>query len=866
MTSPEFYTLPNGLRVVMQRLDFTPVVSVAMWVQVGSADESPREAGLAHLHEHMIFKGTPRRPVGQIAAEVEGAGGDINAFTSYDHTCYYLTLGKDEFALGLDILADAIFSASFNASELRKETKVVLEELALYRDLPGAHLAERCWDKVFKLHPYGRPIIGDKQVLENLKRSDVLRFYRKHYRPGRMVLSLAGDFDSAEAKRLIKKLFAAQPKANSRRAPRPVEPAQSRFRSLVLNDPIGEAHLYLAWHGPSYDGELSAELDLLSMILGSGESSRLEHRVKTMQRLVYDVSSHMFAPAEPGVFAVDAVTQPDLAEAAVESLLREVFRLRVQLVGPRELARAKQNVEAAFIGRHETAAGIGQALGYSVALTGDVHLERDYLARIRNASREGLRAAANRYLRIPNLTAAVLLPKQVKMTSRQLTQVAKQADEEFPCRDVQAGVTRVAKEKPISVSGYAGRRGRLKKISLSNGIRLIVRESAHAPLTAIRTCMLGGLRYEALKQNGVSYLTSMMLSRGTAARSALQFAKQVEDMAGSVRGISGYNSIGVAAEFLSADFEQGLDLVAEAMLEPAFRPLDIRRAKQVMLGNIRQREDNLPALVRDLFAATLYGDHPYGRKVLGDERTLKGLGAQAVREFWQSLLDPTNLVIAVSGDVDFSRVVENVEKTFGKMKSAGFAPAQLDDPEPPQGIVLAQRQKPKEQAHILAGFLGCRIGSKDEYTLQLLNAVLSGQGGRLFAELRDKMHLAYNVYSFHREGMERGSFGFYIATGNQTAELALAALREQIGKIIEHPPRGEELERAKRYLIGSSRLDLQTNGSLALTMGLNELIGAGYRAHLRFAEKVRRVNERQIADVVRRYLSVDDIIIAMIHG
>jgi zinc protease len=170
--------LPNGLRVVMQQARFAPVVSLSMWVDVGSADETPDEAGLAHLHEHMIFKGTSRRGVGAIAAEVEGAGGEINAFTSFDQTCYYLSLGRDELALGLDILADAMSGATFDPAELKKEIEVVLEEIRLYRDMPAHYVSERVWAELFRAHPYGRPILGSRDVLANLKRADVLRFYR----------------------------------------------------------------------------------------------------------------------------------------------------------------------------------------------------------------------------------------------------------------------------------------------------------------------------------------------------------------------------------------------------------------------------------------------------------------------------------------------------------------------------------------------------------------------------------------------------------------------------------------------------------------------------------------------------------------
>ncbi|HPQ67780.1 MAG TPA: pitrilysin family protein [bacterium] len=866
LTQPTLIKLANGLRVVLQRTTFAPVVSMALWVEVGSADELPAEAGLAHLHEHMIFKGTARRGVGQIAAEVEAAGGDINAFTSFDSTCYYLTVGKDETAVGLDILADAIFQPAFAADELKKEIQVVLEELAMYRDLPNSHLAESTWNKVFAVHPYGRPIIGTREVLQGLRRKEVLAFYRRHYHPQNLVLAVAGDFDPDGTLRLIRRLFGKPQAAAAKRRLRPDEPLQKKFRGLVLRDPIHEAHLYLAFPGPAWNQPFAAELDILATILSAGESSRLEQRVKSVRQLVFDVSTHLFAPKDPGLFAVDATTTADKVRPAIVEILQELYRLREQYVTAPELARAKKLVEASFVGRRETVGGIGQGLGYSVILTGDIHLEDLYLEQMRHVTRDSLRQAANEIFRHERLTGAVLLPKGKKMSLRELESIARPIYLRFPGVASQAKSAAAAVAEAPSSPAKRKRRNRLLRTVLPNGVRLLVNETHHAPLVYIRTGMLGGLRYEPARLGGLSGLTSRLLARGTEEKSALQFAREVDDLAAGVRGVSGFNTIGIAGDFLAVDFAKGMQLVAEASRRPAFSPTEIKRQKQMVLGRIAQRKTNLQALVRDLFAEKLYGEHPYGRTLLGDERTVPAIKRADVQAYWDALLDPANLVISISGDVEYERAYDLVGEAFGDLPPTGFAPLTHSDPAPPQGLVFAERIVPKEQAHIQIGWLGCNIGSRDEVALQLLSAVLSGQGGRLFLELRDRRNLAYSVYSFQQDGVERGAFGVYIATGNQTADLALTAMREEIDRVLHKPPRGRELQRAKRYLIGSHRLHLQTNASLAQTVGLNELLGPGYRAHQRFAAQVQRLTDEDIARVTRRYLSAENMVVAIIRG
>lgn len=860
--APVLKILANGLRVVLQPVRFAPVAAVAIWVNVGSADETEAEAGLAHLHEHMIFKGTARRGVGQIAREIEGAGGEINAFTSYDQTCYYLTLGKDEIMLGLDVLADAVNHAAFDAAELRKEVKVVLEEIRLYRDLPHYHVSEGCWARAFARHPYGKPILGSAAVLENLQRRDVLCFFNKYYRPANTVLSVAGDFETAPVLRAIDRLFGGLPAATVNRPERTGEPRQREFRGLTLSEAVQQTHLYFAWHGVAWNQPLAAELDLLSMILGQGDSSRLQHRVKSMKGLVHDISANSFASSDPGLFCIEAVTDPELLRDAYQAVLAEVYRLRTEPIREEELERAKRNIEASFIGKHETAGGIGYALGYSVALTGDVHLESDYLGRVMAADRDGMRRAANTFLDHHNLTAAVLAPNGKKATVRELERWSAEIYGRPAAEVRKPGKTRTW-AAPV-LHGEAGKRGRLKRAVLDNGVRIVVQESAHAPIVAVRTAMLGGQRYEPPGREGLGHLTASLLSRGTLEKSAIAFAKQVEGMAGEVRGISGHNSIGIAADFLSRDFERGLALVAEAMLTPAFRPVEFKRKKTETLGRLRERADNPANVVRDLFAQHLYPDHPYGHPLLGTEESLARMSPEDAAAYWQSLLLPKNLVIGVAGDVRFEQAVEKLEEAFGDLPAREFKPCVHRQPKPPAKIVVAGKALRKEQTHILVGFLGCRIGHADEWPLQILNAVLTGQGGRLFLELRDKQHLAYSVFSFHREGIERGSFGVYIATGNHTAEAALTALLEELRRVVKTPPRRREIERAKRFIIGSQQLDLQTADSIALTMSLNEIMGQGYREHRKLTEKIRAVTPARVAEAAAKYLTLDRLVIAQV--
>ena len=209
--SRSLFRLENGLRVAIQEDHFAPVVAIQVWVRAGSADETPDVAGAAHVHEHMIFKGTERRPVGAIAAEVESSGGNINAFTSADHTVYHLVLASRYCRTGLDILADAMHNSSFDPRELEKELQVVMEEWKRGEDSPTSRAATELFRLAYTSHPYGRPVIGFRETIEALDRERVVNFYQRWYHPNNMTLVVVGDVDRRAVEGDVRELFGPYP-------------------------------------------------------------------------------------------------------------------------------------------------------------------------------------------------------------------------------------------------------------------------------------------------------------------------------------------------------------------------------------------------------------------------------------------------------------------------------------------------------------------------------------------------------------------------------------------------------------------------------------------------------------------------------
>ncbi|MCY3986610.1 MAG: insulinase family protein, partial [Candidatus Dadabacteria bacterium] len=525
------YSLPNGMTVLLDRNDSSPVVAVNVWVKTGSACEVEGEYGLAHVHEHMLFKGTEKRRVGEIAGIVEAGGGDINAFTSFDETVYYIVSARRFLPVALDLLSDVMENSTFDPAELEKELEVVQEEIRRGEDSPSRVLSQKLFSTAYSIHPYGRPIIGTSQSVGSFTREGILDFYRKWYSPDNMILVVVGDFDPAKIKDEVARTFGKIKKRETPVCELTPEPEQKEMRTFVLRRDINTGYFSFAFHTPSAGHPDTPALDIIAGILGGGESSRLYRKLKEQGAIVNDIYAYAYSLKESGLFVVGGVLDPDKVKKASEQIVAEIELIKNEHVGAEELARAKTNIERDFIRTKETMQGQARKLGYFELETGDYAYERLYLDKMRNITPEDIIRVAGKYLVQRNLTAGVLLPEESTGAM----------EEDFTKALVFPGKT----EKKLKKEGSPDR-AEFQKYKLSNGIRVLLKRNSAVPLFSVQAAFLGGLRYEDEGTNGLANFMSGMFTRGTSSRSAEEIVEQIEGLGGTVEGFSGKNSVGVA--------------------------------------------------------------------------------------------------------------------------------------------------------------------------------------------------------------------------------------------------------------------------------------------------------------------------------
>ena len=836
--------LPSGLTVLMRELRVAPVAEVQIWAAVGSADEEPDEAGLAHFHEHMLFKGTATRGVGEVAAAVESAGGRINAFTSFDATCYHATLPSDAFGLGFDVLADVVQHSVFDPMEVAREVEVVLEEIRRSADDPQHVLGDAAFQTVFQVHPYRAPVLGTPASVASFDADKVRRFYRRWYAPNNLVVVASGDFDADGFLARVESAFAEAKPSAARRA-RPAEPAQHALRVRILERAFERTSLELLWPAVPFRHPDAPLLDLLAFVLGQGESSRLDRRVKEELGLADRVDASCYTPLDAGVFGIGADLDPARAPALIEALLRETESLGHETVGEEELEKARRNFLAAKAWEQESVAGIARKLGSALLLTGDPDYEDTYLGRVRGASREDLLRVAREWLVPERLSVAAVAPTGAAPGEEEVRAAVERGIAGARLRF--APPRRAASTSP-STHAY----------TLGQGVRLVVQPRREIPVVSARAALLGGQLVESEEQAGLGSFLASLWMRGTEAHAAADFARRVESLASDVDGFSGRSSCGVTLDCPSESLPDVFELFAEALLQPAFADEEIERERRETLAALARREDRLGPRAFDLFAHTHWERHPYRLPIPGTPETVARFGHDDLATLQARLVRADNLVIAVAGDVDPDATAALVTKHFAGLPGGSDVEATLPPREPaPRTVRRAAEHKERAQAHLVIGFRGLDVHDPERHALEVLCQILSGQGGRLFLELRDRKGLAYSVSAMNVEGVAPGFVATYIATAPEKLEEARAGILDELRRAVDAKPGAAELERARRSLLGSFAIDRQRSSTRALQLALDTRYGLAGDFDVDYPGRIRAVGAEDVLRVARRLFDLD---------
>ncbi len=788
----EKYTLPNGLQVILHVDRKLPVVHVNQWFFVGSANERPGRSGFAHLFEHMMFQGS-KNANKEYFDYVEAAGanlmeGGVNGTTNQDRTNYFATVpsGNLENLIWLEADRLATLPEALDQGKLDNQIMVVRNERRQgLENQPYGRWYKLMLQNLFPIgHPYHTDVIGEHEDLAASSLEDVKDFFRQYYTPNNLSLTIAGDFDAAEAKRLIEKHFGTIPPGPALSRPVKTTTHVQAEKLIEARDRVPQERTYFGFHSPGYFQPGDAELTLAGSILTTGLSSRLQRSLVYEKQLASNVAAFQSGQPLAGAFMLWATARPVVKLEDVEKAVAdEIARLAKDGPTSDELARAKTRWEYQFVSGLESIGGFGgksDRLNQYNTFLGDPGKFDEDLARHRAVTADSLKKAVDQYL---NINKRVLVRFRPEPSSRAVD-VAVDRTVTPP----------LGADRPFNAP-------EVRTAKLENGLEIMVVEKPELPKVMFGISTRAGAVSDPVGKDGVAAMTARMMRRGTKSRSAIEIDEAFGNFGSNISGMASREQATMGTEVLSRDVGPAMEIMADVVMNPSFPEDEFAKEKQLTLDGLKQAANNPNAVANRVSAMIAFGpDHVYGRPLGGLPGTVSGINREDLARFHNDRWKPGSSALIFVGDITLAEAVAAARKNFGSWSGGGAAAVNVPAKRPmPVGKVYLV-DRPGSAQTIVSHILNApERRSSDYYALSLANAVYGGGfGTRLNLNLREDKGYSYGVFAFPQH---LSAAGTWIANGgvqtDKTKESVVEFMKELRGIAGEKPITEEEYNKAR---------------------------------------------------------------------
>jgi len=824
-----FVQLRNGMTILIRENHASRVVSTQIMVKAGSIYEGKYSfAGLSHYLEHVLSGGSTRSFTEVEAQKIlKSLGGASNAYTTYDRTVYFINTTGEHYREALKLLFSYVSESLLDPKEVKREKAVIQQEYKLGETDGGRQLWKLFSQTAYLEHPIRHPVIGYEDVFVTITRDDLLDYYRQRYTPQNMVVTVVGDVETAEALKTVLELSQNMVRTFDPPLVLKTEPNQTTPRWVEKSFPPARlTTMILGFHTVPLSHPDLYPLDVMAIILGQGRTSRLYLGLKEREDLVLSVSASSWTPSyAPGLFNFSFTLDGKKLEPTLAVVWDEVALIQKKLVKKSELAKAKRQIIADFTFSKQSAAGMASSLATSYAATGDPYFDSLYVERIKAVSREDIRRVAQTYLHKDASTVSILSP---------------------PSKPA---------EKAEATPEMTG--AKISKITLENGLTLLLKRNPSVPIVNFQVFGLGGQRFESGDLEGIGNFTMELLTKGTRSRSKGDIAEIIESLGGSLDSGSGRNTYYVSLSVLKDDVDTGLELLADVLQNPSFPEKEIEKQRTDTLLAIRRLDESWENEVARIFLRHYYQQHPYRNDIIGTEEAVNKMSREDIINFYQQMVMPNNAVLAIFGDIDPDKMVGKVMSALGQWRRGKVAePVVSKTVAPLTRSERIKKQTDKVSAAIYLGTNGITVEDPDRPALDVIDAVLSGIGypsGWLHEALRGgSRSLVYVIHAFPSAGIDGGHFGIITQTTMANYEKVVEIILAKLKKIQQRPLNDEELAAAKDMVVTMHEMSLETNAAQARSAAVNEILGLGYNWDDRYPKLIDQVSAEDVLTVARR--------------
>lgn len=829
-TSARTITLENGLTLILDPHHDHPVISIKLFVATGSLHEDTLlGSGLSHFLEHMVFKGTKQYSGDRLAAVVQAAGGHWNAYTSFDRTVYYIdgpSSGREEF---LRVLTDMVFRPLLPETEFLLEKDVIRREIDMGLDDPHQAAMRLLLETAFREDPRRLPVIGHRSAFDAITHDDLVTYHRKRYTSNRCFLVISGDFEEQQTIEFIKDLTADLMPGMPHEPHIPADAPQCSRREGERTFAIPNSKVMLAWKIPHMGHPDLPVYEMLSMMLGSGQSSYLYTELREKQELVEEIGAYTWSShISEGLLGVSAECDPEKREAVIAAVLEQVALYENQDLAP-ALARAKRQCMVSQFRGLTTASGRASDLASNWHEARNLHFTSDFLQRVEQVTEADIRRCL------------------ATLTDRNLT-ITRLNPLDTPASNTEAAAKKATRETHT--------------LRLSNGLEVALFPDARLPLISIQTAFRGGLSSEHAQNNGLTTLLAATLTEGTETRSAWDIAAALDLMGASLNASAGNNTISVSASCLSEDLASLLEIWADVLLRPTFPEASLHRNKVSQISSLRESlEDPLTSCLLSL-RQLLFGKESYGLPPHGTVETVQSVPREDVIAYHRKFFCTENGKVAIAGDFDPATVIELLEKHLAPMPGgSGFEPS---IPTLASGLTEIL-QRDKKQAVLAIGYPGLTVTHEQRFAAMMLLEYASDMAGPIFTRIREELGLAYQVGAYEFLGHHAGMITFYLSTAPEQLDLAHRELQSQIRIIAEQGIPDAVFENVRATVLSSLVMQQQSPSAIARHAAIDLLFGLPATHQRIVHERIRALGADDVRAMAKAFLRDERAVTAMVN-
>jgi zinc protease len=852
----EEHQLSNGLRVFLLPIPGSPVVTTMTVYKVGSSDEDKTFTGLSHYLEHLMFKGTAKLMPGDIDRMTQRSGGSNNAYTTEDMTNYHFDFAADRWETALDIEAERMRGLQIDAKhEFEQEKGAVIEELARNEDGP--------WDLEYKAmvpllfgksSPYGHPVIGEREHVRAATAAVIKSHYDKWYYPNNATLIVVGGIDPKAALAKIQSKFSdisagKLPERKPWEKTYPPRPARKEFTSKFPT-----ARMIAGFVTIPQGHSDESPLDVVSMLLGSGKTSRLYRKLVLEERLAVDVSASHSPGRYPGWFGINVELLPGKDRSKAEKIvLEELRKLSQQAVSPAELRRGQKLLLAQAVFQRESVHALADSIARTVLVQPATAL-KEQLLKWAAVTAADVQRVTKDYLNpdqavivwsVPPATAAGAGAPQKAGAAPSLRSPHHRPEVPYRTRQGanEAGSTAPSLEKT-------------KHLVLPNGMTVLLMENHRLPIVVAAASLRYVRRYEPADKSGLAQYMASILEEGTSRRTGEQIAETIETVGGALT----LGERGGSVKILSEDRKLGLDLLFDCLLHPNFPAEAATRKKEEQLAEIADAQEQPSLRASDKFMELVYGKTYLGRPSRGSLATVEKLTREDCIKFHQAVMVPKNLTVAVVGDFDSQKMLADLTQlTAGWEGQLPPAPAEPELALAPSATTQFISMPRAAQLQFFMGHLGIRRDNPDYFKLLVMDYVLgtgTGFTDRLSSRLRDREGLAYTVSAniTGSAGLEPGVFSCYIGTEARNFQRVKGLFLEEIERLRREPPAEMEMQGVKQYLLGKLAFTLTTDERIAEQMLMVHRYELGFDYYEKYRRAVQAVTPAEVKEMAEKYI------------